>query len=85
MRNTIRLNYGQLHELMLDLGYQAVKTDKGAVVYTHAKNNSFFPVRHARRNEIVPDVVLSAVATNVINTNIAPEEKFKRLAAAHAA
>lgn len=83
--NTIRLNYGQLHNLMLELGYRAVKTTTGALVYTHRRNNAFFPIRQAKRNEIVPDVVLSAVATNVVNTKVAPEARFRKLAASHAA
>ena len=75
----IKLNYKQLHDLLLKLGYRAEKAPGGQWVYQHARNKSLVTVKPARSNSKVPNVVVASVITNVLNTHVASERKLKRL------
>lgn len=76
---SIKLNYKQLHDLLLKLGYNAEQATGGQWVYHHARNKSLVTVKPARSNTKVPDVVIASVITNVLNTNVASERKLKKL------
>ena len=77
INKNINLNYGQLDDILKNLGYTASKATGGHIVYKHSKKNSLLAVKHSRKTDPVPKAVVASIVRNVVNTKVADESQIK--------
>lgn len=75
----VKLNYQQLDDILQQFGYTSFKAPGGHTVYKHRRCNSLLAVRKARKNQIVPDIVVVGIMRSVWYANVASEAKIRRV------
>jgi predicted RNA binding protein YcfA (HicA-like mRNA interferase family) len=66
--------------MLKKLGYEAVKTAGRHVLYKHTRKQSVLAVKHSRKSETVPKVVIASIVRNVVNTKVASENQIEEVA-----
>jgi len=73
------VHFKDLKNILSSLGYLPDKTQGSHNVYKHPVINSLIVFQGRKPNEPVPEIILSAIIKNIINSNVANEQQILEL------
>lgn len=68
-----------LKYILSSLGYEPEETRGLHNVYQHPVTNSLIIFQGRKANEQLPEIILSAIIKNIINSNVAKEQEIQKL------
>lgn len=68
-----------LKYILSSLGYEPEETRGSHNVYKHPVIHSFILFQGRKTSEVVPEIILSAIIKNIVNSNVATEQEIQKL------
>jgi hypothetical protein len=79
INDRVKLNYGQLSELLTDLGYEKFNLKDGPVVFKHTDSDSIIAVQNEHSDAIVPKHTTAYVLRTIHYLNLMSDEELQSL------
>jgi len=75
----MKVSYGRLDQVLRRLRYTRNLTAGDELVYRNSEHGSLIIMKNANDEEIVPEYVVASTIRNIVNFNIAKEERVVKL------